>query len=66
MESQAVGLAQALMHTFKQRLGAITLVPGGGGVFEVRLGDELVFKKERPGHFPDLEQIVDAVHRARQ
>jgi selenoprotein W-related protein len=54
------------MHTFKRELGSIALVPGGGGVFEVRVGDELVFEKERPGHFPDLAQIVDAVHRARR
>ncbi len=31
---------------------AITLVPGEGGIFEIRMDGRLLFKKERGGHFP--------------
>jgi predicted Rdx family selenoprotein len=54
------------MHTFKRDLASIVLIPGDDGVFEVRVGGELAFAKERPGHFPDLAQIVDTVYRARR
>ena len=30
----------------------ITLIPGEGGIFEVRKDGELLFKKERTGGFP--------------
>jgi len=29
------------------------LVAGGGGIFEIRRDGELIWKKQRSGHFPD-------------
>ncbi|MCC8940981.1 SelT/SelW/SelH family protein, partial [Bradyrhizobium sp. Arg68] len=50
--------AAALLRT---RLGLdATLVPGKGGIFEVRLGDKVVAKRAK-GHFPDAAEIVAAV-----
>lgn len=42
---------------------AATLVPGKGGIFEVRVDDEVVTKRA-PGHFPDTAEIVKAVSAA--
>ena len=39
---------------------AATLVPGKGGIFEVRVGDEVVAARSQ-GHFPDATEIVKAV-----
>jgi selenoprotein W-related protein len=39
---------------------AATLTPGTGGIFEVRLGDEVVAARST-GHFPDATEIVEAV-----
>jgi selenoprotein W-related protein len=36
------------------------LVPGKGGVFEVKVGDKVVARRQ-PGHFPDTAEIVRAV-----
>ena len=36
------------------------LVPGTGGVFEVRVGDKVVATRAK-GHFPDTAEIVAAV-----
>lgn len=41
----------------------VNLIPGKGGIFEVRVGDQLVAKRAQ-GHFPDNEQIVAAVSSA--
>jgi len=30
----------------------IKLIPGGGGIFEIRQNNQLLWKKERSGHFP--------------
>lgn len=39
---RASWLAQELLFTFGQDLGAVALVPGAGGIFEVRLNGEVV------------------------
>ncbi len=49
----------------RERLGLdATLVPGKGGVFEVKLGDTTVAKRAK-GYFPDANDIVTAVQAAR-
>ncbi|MBR1167738.1 SelT/SelW/SelH family protein [Bradyrhizobium sp. DASA03005] len=40
------------------------LVPGKGGVFQVKLGDRIVASRSK-GHFPDGDEIVAAVNAAR-
>lgn len=39
----------------------MTLVPSGGGVYEITLGDQLIYSKKETGEFPDPEQIKQAV-----
>jgi len=34
------------------------LIKGSGGVFEVKLGDKLVFSKKDVGQFPDEDQLL--------
>ena len=41
------------------------LVPGTGGIFEVRIGEETVAKRSK-GHFPDPAEVVAAVAAARK
>ncbi|MDE5440217.1 SelT/SelW/SelH family protein [Bradyrhizobium sp. CSA207] len=40
------------------------LVPGKGGVFQVKLGDRIVASRSK-GHFPGTDEIVAAVTAAR-
>lgn len=54
-------MAQELLSTFSLELGAVTLIPGTGGIFEIRIGEELVWERKRDGGFPDsrmLKQLV--------
>ena len=34
------------------------LVPGRGGIFDVHVGDELVFTKSMLGRYPDPEDVM--------
>jgi selenoprotein W-related protein len=54
---RAAWLAQELLTTFEQELAGVTLVPGNGGVFEVRVGDELVWSRRDAGRFPEAAEL---------
>jgi len=45
----------------KQDISSLTLVPMGGGVFEVTVNDEKIYSKKQTGQFPDAAAIVKAV-----
>ena len=50
-------LAQELLTTFDQDLGEVALVPGRGGIFEVKLDGETVFSNRDEGRFPEIREI---------
>jgi|SRR5688572_7128562 selenoprotein W-related protein len=54
-------MAQELLSTFSLELGKVTLVPGTGGVFEIRLDQELVWERKRDGGFPDIRTLKQLV-----
>jgi selenoprotein W-related protein len=54
-------MAQELLSTFSLELGKVTLVPGTGGVFEIRLDRELVWERKRDGGFPDIRTLKQLV-----
>jgi selenoprotein W-related protein len=58
---RAAWMAQELLTTFGGELGEVALVPGSGGVFEIRLADELLWSRERDGGFPDLKHLKQRV-----
>lgn len=54
-------MAQELLSTFSHELGAVTLKPGTGGIFEIRIDGALVWERKRNGGFPgpkELKQLV--------
>jgi len=52
-------LASRVLNTFKQRVSGLTLVPSGGGCFELTANGELLYSKLKTGQFPDEQAIVD-------
>jgi len=40
-----------------------TLIAGAGGIFDVCLGDELVYSKHQTGRFPDEDAVVESIRR---
>ena len=49
--------AQELLTTFQDEIGEVALVPGSGGVFEVRAGDTVVWSREQEGRFPEMKEL---------
>jgi selenoprotein W-related protein len=54
-------MAQELLTTFETELGGLTLVPGTGGVFEVRVGPRTVWSRRAEGRFPDIAELKQRV-----
>ena len=58
---RAAWLAQELLTTFEQELGEVALQPGTGGVFEIRIGDELLWSRKQEGRFPEAKEVKQRV-----
>ena len=58
---RATWTAQELLTTFAEELGELALVPGAGGVFEVRIDGETVFSRDAAGGFPEMKELKQAV-----
>lgn len=54
-------MAQELLVTFEQEIGEMALVPGTGGIFEVRADGELVWSRKDEGRFPELKELKQRV-----
>ncbi len=54
---RAAWMAQELLTTFEAELGGVTLVPGTGGVFEVRVGRKTIWSRKEQGRFPDIVEL---------
>jgi selenoprotein W-related protein len=57
---RAAWLAQELLTTFEAELDELALKPGTGGVFVVRVGDEVVWDRREHG-FPEPTAVKRAV-----
>ena len=58
---RAAWTAQELLVTFEADLAEVALVPGTGGVFDVRLNGELVFSRKDEGRFPELKELKQRI-----
>ena len=54
---RAAWTAQELLTTFTTDLAEVALVPGVGGVFEVRLDGETLWSRKAEGGFPELPHL---------
>ncbi len=54
-------MAQELLLTFMDELGEVALLPGTGGVFEVRLNGETIFSRKAEGRFPESKELKQLI-----
>ena len=47
--------------TFADLLGEIALIPGEGGIFEIRLDGVRLFSRKEAGRFPEAKEIKQLV-----
>lgn len=52
-------MATDLLEKYGTKIQALTLIPSGGGVYEVTLNNRLIFSKKATGRFPELDEIVN-------
>jgi len=49
------------LTTFEKELGEVALIPGAGGIFEVRLEGKLIFSREQQRRFPESKELKQLV-----
>jgi selenoprotein W-related protein len=49
--------AQELLTTFVDELAEVSLVPGKGGIFEVRLDGETLWSRKEERRFPEMAEL---------
>lgn len=54
---RAAWLAQELLSTFETEIGEVALVPGTGGIFEVRANEFIVWSRTKDGGFPQPKEL---------
>ena len=58
---RAAWMAQELLTTFENELGELALIPGTGGIFEVRVDGEVIFSRNQEGRFPESKELKQLV-----
>lgn len=59
---RAAWMGQELLSTFAEEAGSLTLIPDDkGGVFEVRVDDDLVWSRGEEGRFPEIVELKQIV-----
>jgi selenoprotein W-related protein len=58
---RAAWLAQELLTTFESDITSLSLVPGTGGIFEVRLNGEVIFSRKEQSRFPESKELKQLV-----
>jgi selenoprotein W-related protein len=58
---RAAWMAQELLTTFEQQIGAVALAPATGGVFEVTVNGEMLWSRKDAGRFPDIKELKQLV-----
>ena len=55
---RAAWIAQELLSTFEADLERVSLKPGStGGIFDIRLDEELVWSRKERGRFPTIKEL---------
>lgn len=58
---RAAWLAQELLTTFEAELGEVALQPGTGGIFEIRVDDDLIWSRKQEGRFPEAKEVKQRI-----
>ncbi len=58
---RAAWMAQELLTTFETDLYCVSLKPGTGGVFIVRLNDAVLFDRKTVSRFPESKELKQLI-----
>jgi selenoprotein W-related protein len=48
-----------------ERVKSLALIPSSGGAFEIRANDKLLHSKLQSGEWPDFDEIVRSIKKAK-
>ena len=51
-------MVEKLLEEFEHKIESVTVVPSGGGVFEVTAGDTLVYSKKATGEHAEYDDVA--------
>ncbi len=54
---RAAWMAQELLSTFDGDIESLTLKPGTGGMFDIRVDEALVWSRKAQGRFPEITEL---------
>jgi len=54
-------LASELLEKLGTNISELTLIPSSGGVFEIKINDQLIYSKISLGHFPGEGEILSII-----
>jgi selenoprotein W-related protein len=54
-------MVQAILGKYEHYIDDITVIPSRGGVFEVMVGDQLVFSKKEQGRHATIEEVLSSL-----
>lgn len=58
---RAAWMAQELLTTFQTEIGEVALVPGTGGIFDVRADGDLLWSRKQQERFPEMKELKQLV-----
>src|SRR2546428_842953 len=58
---RAAWMAQELLTTFQDEIGELVLIPGTGGIFEVRIEDDNIWSRSARSRFPEMKELKQLV-----
>lgn len=54
-------MAQELLTTFEVEIGEVALIPGTGGIFEIRIGETRIWSRKERNGFPEIKELKQLV-----
>ncbi len=54
-------MASALLEKYGNAVQSLALIPSGGGVYEVKKNEHLIFSKKATDRFPELDEIIESL-----
>ncbi len=58
---RAAWTAQELLTTFEEELKEVAMIPGTGGIFEVRVDGTTVWSRKKKGRLPELKELKQLI-----
>jgi selenoprotein W-related protein len=58
---RAAWMSQELLTTFEAEIGELALIPGDGGVFEIRADGAIVWSRRDRGRFPEIKELKQLI-----